>query len=111
MPQVEADRRKAAARGGELAAAAGSRWLLARAARAAWLRAGYALADHTRNALILSVFAFKVPLLRIVKLLTCDDGLALVCPYTLAFGSKGACGVHLPQCPPDYQTACYDCKL
>lgn len=24
------------------------------------LRAGYAVADHTRNALILSVFAFKV---------------------------------------------------
>ena len=34
--------------------------LLTRLLREALLRAGHAVADHTRNALILSVFAFKV---------------------------------------------------
>ena len=59
-PQAEADRRKAESRGLQLARARGGGLLLARLLREALLRAGYAVADHTRNALILSVFAFKV---------------------------------------------------
>uniref|UniRef100_A0A1D1ZTV3 Peroxisome biogenesis protein 12 n=1 Tax=Auxenochlorella protothecoides TaxID=3075 RepID=A0A1D1ZTV3_AUXPR len=61
------DPRTQAARGRELAARRAARaargaslaWPL-RLARGAALRAGYAVADHTHNALILAVFAFKL---------------------------------------------------
>lgn len=60
LVQAEAQRRKAAVRGAELAAVRGSGPALLRLLREAAARAGYLFADHTRNALILSVFAFKV---------------------------------------------------
>ncbi len=59
-PQAEADRLKADSRGRQLARARSGGLLLTRLLREALLRAGHAVADHTRNALILSVFAFKV---------------------------------------------------
>jgi hypothetical protein len=58
--QAEAQRHKTAVRSGELAAVRGSGPALLRLLREAAARAGYLFADHTRNALILSVFAFKV---------------------------------------------------
>ncbi len=57
--QVAAERTTRARRGTELARARARGPLPARLLREGALRAGYALADHTRNALILSVFAFK----------------------------------------------------
>jgi hypothetical protein len=57
--QVAAERTTRARRGAELARARARGPLPARLLREGALRAGYALADHTRNALILSVFAFK----------------------------------------------------
>jgi len=57
--QVAAERITRARRGAELVRARARGPLPARLLREGALRAGYALADHTRNALILSVFAFK----------------------------------------------------
>ena len=57
--QVEAERSTRSRRAAELGRARAKGALPARLAREGFLRAGYALADHTRNALILSVFAFK----------------------------------------------------
>jgi hypothetical protein len=59
--QVEASRQTRRRREREMARVGGSvhswlvRWLWTK-----WLQAGYAFADHTRNALILTVFVFKV---------------------------------------------------
>ena len=56
---MEAERSTRARRAAELARARAKGALPVRLAREGVLRAGHALADHTRNALILSVFAFK----------------------------------------------------
>ena len=53
-------RRKQRLRQHQLQAALQSGPWLVRVLRQGWLHSSYALADHTRNALILSVFAFKV---------------------------------------------------
>ena len=53
-------RRKQRQRQQQLQAALQSGPWLVRVLRQGWLHSSYALADHTRNALILSVFAFKV---------------------------------------------------
>ena len=58
--QVEVQRRKQRQRQHQLQAALQSGPWLVRVLRQGWLHSSYALADHTRNALILSVFAFKV---------------------------------------------------
>ena len=58
--QVEAERTKRFRRAQQLGNARAGSSSSGSVARQAWLFAGYALADHTRNALILSVFAFKV---------------------------------------------------
>ena len=58
--QVEVQRRKQRQRQHQLQAALQSGPWLLRVLRQGWLHSSYALADHTRNALILSVFAFKV---------------------------------------------------
>ena len=60
--QVEAERAKQTARARELAGVRrGGRNALFRLLDEGVLRAGYALSDHTRNALILAIFGFKVP--------------------------------------------------
>ena len=56
---MEAERTTRARRAAELGRARAKGALPVRLAREGALRAGYAFADHTRNALILSVFAFK----------------------------------------------------
>jgi hypothetical protein len=59
--QVEAEQATRRRRQRQLArVAATSQTCLGRLFRTAWLRTGYIFADHTRNALILAVFAFKV---------------------------------------------------
>lgn len=58
--QVEVQRRKQRQRQQQLQGALQSGPWLVRVLRQGWLHSSYALADHTRNALILSVFAFKV---------------------------------------------------
>jgi hypothetical protein len=61
LDQVQAERAKQQARQRELGAVrSGSSLLIKRLAQEGLLRAGYALSDHTRNALILAVFGFKV---------------------------------------------------
>ncbi len=57
---MEAERAKQAARARELAGVRGGGGFLSRLAQEGLLRAGYALSDHTRNALILAIFGFKV---------------------------------------------------
>lgn len=57
--QAQAERQRAHERQQALALAASRGGLLHRVVQQAWLRGSYLLTDHTRNALILSVFAFK----------------------------------------------------
>lgn len=57
---VEVQRRKQRQRQQQLQGALQSGPWLVRVLRQGWLHSSYALADHTRNALILSVFAFKL---------------------------------------------------
>ena len=57
--QVEAERAKSIRRRGQLQRAEAGLWLTS-LLRQGLLKAGYAFADHSRNALILAVFAFKV---------------------------------------------------
>ena len=58
---MQAERAKQQARQRELGGVrASSGFLLRRWVQEGLLRAGYALSDHTRNALILAVFGFKV---------------------------------------------------
>jgi peroxin-12 len=62
LPQTQQDRdrlQRRAERLSRLGHPEGGPWLW-RLLRQGWARAGYAAADHTRSALILSVFAFKV---------------------------------------------------
>jgi hypothetical protein len=62
LPQMQQDRdrlQRRAERLSRLGGGEGGPWLW-RLLRQGWARAGYAAADHTRSALILSVFAFKV---------------------------------------------------
>ena len=62
LPQMQQDRdrlQRRADRFSRLGRPEGGPWLW-RLLRQGWARAGYAAADHTRSALILSVFAFKV---------------------------------------------------
>lgn len=61
MQQERARQQRRADRLARLAGPGGGGWLW-RLLRQGWVRAGYAVADHTRGALILSVFAFKVRL-------------------------------------------------
>ena len=58
--QVEVDRQKQQRRQLQLETARRSSSVLWRLLSQGWLKSAYAFADHTRNALILSVFAFKV---------------------------------------------------
>ena len=59
VQQERARQQRRADRLARLAGPSGGNWLW-RLLRRGWVRAGYAVADHTRSALILSVFAFKV---------------------------------------------------
>lgn len=59
MQQKQARQQRRADRLARLAGPSGGSWLW-RLLRRGWVQAGYAVADHTRSALILSVFAFKV---------------------------------------------------
>lgn len=59
MQQEQARQQRRADRLARLAGPSGGNWLW-RLLRRGWVQAGYAVADHTRSALILSVFAFKV---------------------------------------------------
>lgn len=58
--QVEVQRQKQQRRQQQLESAQRSSSVIWRLLSQGWLRSAYAFADHTRNALILSVFAFKV---------------------------------------------------
>lgn len=58
--QVEVQRRTQQRRQQQLDSARRSQSVIWRLLSQGWLRCAYAFADHTRNALILSVFAFKV---------------------------------------------------
>lgn len=59
MQQERARVRQRADRLAQLQGGRGAAWLL-RLLRRAWLRTGHLVADHSRSALILAVFAFKV---------------------------------------------------
>ncbi len=58
--QVEVQRQKQQRRQQQLQSAQRSSSVIWRLISQGWLKSTYAFADHTRNALILSVFAFKV---------------------------------------------------
>lgn len=58
--QIEVQRQKQQRRQLQLEAAQRSPSVILRLLSQGWLKSTYAFADHTRNALILSVFAFKV---------------------------------------------------
>lgn len=58
--QMLADRAKRQQRRQELGAVRGSGNFVVRLVQEGLLRAGYAFTDHTRNALILAIFGFKV---------------------------------------------------
>lgn len=60
--QASSERQKQASRRSQLRRAKSDFWLISWL-RWASLKAGYVLSDHTRNALILAVFAFKVGIL------------------------------------------------
>ena len=60
LAQVEVQRQKRQRRQQQLESAQRSSSVIWRLLSQGWLRSTYAVADHTRNALILSVFAFKV---------------------------------------------------
>lgn len=57
---MEGERKKALARQQQLGSTQQSWPAMLHLLRRGWLRAAWAVADHTRNALILSVFGFKV---------------------------------------------------
>lgn len=107
MQQERARQQRRADRLARLAAPGGGNWLW-RLMRRGWVQAGYAVADHTRSALILSVFAFKVSAVRDVRggcwvgalgLLAAAASAAARMLFTALQLTHLGCGPHSAACP------------